>query len=782
MLQQGAAAPARAILSEIAAREPTNADALSLLGIALAQSQDLAEAADVLRRATLVAPHHPGAHMNYGGVLKRLGRLEEAAACFERVIALRPDMPVPALKQLGSVLLDLQRCEEAVSCYSRVLAIQPHDAVALNDRGLAQLELKRAEAALSDFEAALRVNPRFAGALGNKGLALMELARAEEALRACDDAIALEPSNPGLMRTKGLVLLTNMQAAAALACFDAAIRHGLQDATTWALHADALKRLGRQGDAIASFERAVVLDPQRWDALIALGTALTDSPRVAEAIDFFNRAVNLRPDNSLGYFGRARAARELGQLTAALFDADRATELAPHDAEASSLRLRVLRDLGRREDALAECERALALSPNDSFLHGSRGVVLEELQRHEEAIVAYQHAFELDPRNWIALQNMGGALVHVGRGEEAVAVCDEKLREVPQDSELWTVKATILQALHRIEESIVAYDRAIELKPDYAVAHFYRSLALLTQGRLQEGFAAYEWRRLGEQPILKLTRFGLPEPSNIEDVRGKRLMLYREQGLGDVIQFARFARTFVERGARVSVLTYPPLAKLLASLGDDIAILVRDGAPADADFAYPLMSAPVLLQTTAETIPAPTSYLTAPPELAGAWRDRLASLPSGLRVGLSWSGSAQHVNDWARSIPFDALKAILGVPAVTFVSVQKDVRASDEAALSESGVADFRVWLTDLAETAAMISELDLVITVDTSVAHLAGALGKPVWILLATRVDWRWLAEGTTSAWYPTARLFRQTKSGDWGSVLAEVRAALVALAEQRG
>jgi hypothetical protein len=189
------------------------------------------------------------------------------------------------------------------------------------------------------------------------------------------------------------------------------------------------------------------------------------------------------------------------------------------------------------------------------------------------------------------------------------------------------------------------------------------------------------------------------------------------------------------------------------------------------------MSTPHLLGTTLETIPARVPYLAAPAELVEAWRGRLGA-KTGLRVGLTWSGSQTHVSDWARSIPFDALRAVLDVPGVAYHSVQKDVRPGDAEALAASAVVDHRAALSDLAETAALISELDLVITVDTSVAHLAGALGKPVWILLATRVDWRWLAEGTTSPWYPTARLFRQAKPGAWGPVLAEVRTELEKMA----
>lgn len=774
LLQGGAFDQARAVLSGVVAREPGNADALNLLGIALAQGQNFPAAIDAMQRAIAAAPQHAGAHMNYGGVLKRLGRLNEAAAAFERAAALRADAPVPALRQLASVLIDLGRGEEAVACCTRILALAPKDPVALNDRGLAQLDLGRADAALADFEAALAVNQRFAAALGNKGLALMKLDRMAEALSACNAALALEPQNGGLHRTSAHVLLSADRPADAFAALERAVALGLSDATTWTLRGEALKRGGKSLEALANFSEALRIDPQHWDALIAAGMVCLEGDKFGEAAEAFSRAAKVRPTDALAYFGRARAARGLGNLQAALFDADRALELSPNDAETFALRMQVKRELGRRAEALEDCERALAIKPS-SLLHANKGVLLEELQRPEEAIACYERAFELDPRNWIALQNLGGALVQLGRGEEALAACEAKLAASPGNHELLTVKGMILLVLRRYDESVAALDGAVTAQPDDSCAHFYKGLALLTQGKLREGFAEYEWRRRGPAPLLKLMTFDQPEPLSTDDTCGRRITLFREQGLGDMIQYARFAREFADRGAKVTLLSYPALARLLPSLGPDIDIVTDDLRP-EADLAYPLMSAPHLLQTTIESIPAKVPYLAAPAELLDAWQTRLGP-KTRLRVGLTWSGNQQHVSDWARSIPFAELHAALNVPGVSFHSVQKDVRADDDVALAASGVADHRQALTDLAETAALISALDLVITVDTSVAHLAGALGKPVWILLATRVDWRWMAEGSTSPWYPTARLFRQQTPGAWAPVLAEVRAALETL-----
>lgn len=775
LLQDGAFDQARGILSNVVAREPKNADALNLLGIALAQGRNFQGAVEAMQRAIAAAPQHAGAHMNFGGVLKRMGRLSEAATSFERAASLRPDAPIPALRQLASVLIDLGRGEEAVAVCSRILALSPQDVPALNDRGLAHLDLGRGEAALTDFDTALAVNARFAAAKGNKGLALAKLGRLDDALAACDAALAMEPQNPALHRSKGHVLLSVDRNKDAVEAIDRALALGLQDATTWTLRGEALRRSGKGLDALANFNQALQLEPQNWDALIAAGMVCLDSDKYVEAADAFGRAANARPKDALAYFGRGRAARGLGKLQAALFDADRALELSPEDTEFLAFRVQVKRELGRRDEALADCERAIAVKPS-SLLYANKGVLLEELQRPEEALACYERAFELDPRNWIALQNLGGTLLQLGRGEEALAACEAKLATTPGNNELLTVKGMILLVLRRFDEAVAALDAAIDAQPQDSCAHFYKGLTLLTQGKLAEGFAEYEWRRRGPAPLLKLMKFDAPEPVSTDDVCGRQLTLYREQGLGDMIQYARFAREFADRGAKVTLLTYPTLARLLPSLGPDIAI-ASDDLRAEADFAYPLMSSTHLLQTAVDTIPNRVPYLAAPSELVTAWRERLGP-KTGLRVGLTWSGNQGHVSDWARSIPFEDLRVLLDVPDVAYHSLQNYVRPGDDTVLAASEVADHRAELTDFAETAALISELDLVITVDTAAAHLAGALGKPVWILLPTRVDWRWMAEGTTSPWYPTARLFRQPSPGAWAPVLAEVRSALEKLA----
>jgi hypothetical protein len=335
--------------------------------------------------------------------------------------------------------------------------------------------------------------------------------------------------------------------------------------------------------------------------------------------------------------------------------------------------------------------------------------------------------------------------------------------------------------MRRFDEALDCFDAAIAANPDAAISHFHRAFPLLALGRFAEGFEAYEWRRRGPKPFVPLPAFPQPELEPGADLSGKRLLLYGEQGMGDIIQFVRFARIFADKGASVAIATYPALARLLATLGPDIEIIPPEGPAPTFDLTCPMMSAPHKAGTTVETIPAKVPYLSAPPDLVGVWRQRLATSAGGLRVGIAWSGNPQHPNDRARSIPFEAFGAVLDVPGAIFFCAQKDVRPSDEAALAAAGVVDYRNFLTDFAETAALVSELDVVVSVDTSLVHLAGAMGKPVFVLLSAVSDWRWLEHRSDSPWYPTARLFRQETLGAWQPVLDDVRSALADLAAQR-
>lgn len=597
-----------------------------------------------------------------------------------------------------------------------------------------------AAAAEAELAALVAVQPDNADLLGLLGIALGQRQDYEGAAGVLGRAIALAPANPSLHANLG----------------------------------NALKRLKRFDDAAECFRRAIALRPDAPVAYRQLAGVLMEANRMPEAVDTLNREARLRPDHAPVYLDRARAARAMGNNPAALYDIENVLRLDPGNVEAFVLRAAVHRSLGKRGDALADCECVLALDPGHWGAHNNRGVLLDELGRSDEALASYTKALELNPDNPDSFMNIGTALAALGRGEDAVKTYDVVLEAEPDNIAVLNSKGAALVAMRRFVAALECFERAIACDPQSAISHIHRAFALLALGRLQEGFEAYEWRRRGVATFAELPRFAQPELKPGDDLRDKRLLLFSEQGIGDIIQFARFAPAFVQRGAEVVFATYPALQRLLASLGDGITVVPPEGPAPTFDVTCPLMSAPYVLGTALESIPARIPYLRAAPELRAAWRERLRPTAGTLKVGIAWSGNPQYTNDSTRSIAFSAFRDVLGVPGVTYINVQKDVRVGDEDALVQSGAVDFRPGLTDFAETAALVCELDVVIAVDTSLAHLAGALGKPVWILLSAVSDWRWFEGRADSPWYPTARLFRQSRIGAWEPVFAEVRAAL--------
>jgi hypothetical protein len=324
--------------------------------------------------------------------------------------------------------------------------------------------------------------------------------------------------------------------------------------------------------------------------------------------------------------------------------------------------------------------------------------------------------------------------------------------------------------LGRLDEARASFDRAVGIRPDFAQARWNRAQAMLLAGDFAQGWREHEWR-LKAHPELQRA-FAQPLWLGEVPLDGKTILLHAEQGLGDTLQFCRYAPLVAARGGRVVLEVQKPLVDLMRDLPGVAAVVARGEPLPDFDLHCPLLSLPLAFGTRLDTIPAQMPYLGAPAERAAGWEARLTKRP---RIGLVWSGNAGHKRDRARSIPLYALMPVFDLDAATFVSLQKEARAADAAVLKQTAkLIDVGAELETFADTAALIRQLDLVIAVDTSVAHLAGALGKPLWLLLPAAPDWRWLAGREDSPWYPTARLFRQTVTRAWGPVVARVRAAL--------
>lgn len=591
--------------------------------------------------------------------------------------------------------------------------------------------------------------------------------------------------------------------------FREVVRRNPGRAEGWFLLGGVHQARGRPDDAVACFRRVIEIDPTAAEAYNSLGIVHAVRGQRIEALSCFKRAVHVRPSFVHAHNNVGNILKELGRGDEALASYREAVRLKPDFVEVRQNLGDLLRARGQFAEAEVHCREAVRLKPENSDSHNTLGAVLAGLGRFEEAVEAFRNALRLAPGMALARGNLGWALAQsgklrdavielraaadlapdraeprknlastlasLGRPEEALVCCRDALRLSPDDPDATAILALALADLGRYDESLEAYSRVVSLAPDRAEAHRNRALIWLLKGDFERGWAEYEWRwgckGLPARPFPKPVWKGEP-------LAGRTIMLHAEQGLGDTIQFIRYAPLVRERGARVLVVAQPALQPLLANCAG-IDQLVGQGDPIPAfDVHAPLLSLPRIMGTTLQTIPARVPYLAAEPARIEHWRQQLQGL-SGLKIGIAWQGNPKHERDFRRSFPLARLAPVASVPGVQLISLQKG--------FGEDQVSEFvRSWpLHDLRdrldrasgpflETAAIIANLDLVIACDSAIAHLAGALGAPLWAALPFCPDWRWFLDRGDSPWYPTARLFRQVALDDWDSVFERMALAL--------
>ncbi len=619
---------------------------------------------------------------------------------------------------------------QALAGYDAILAIDPDYFDALHLKGVIAAQQGRNDEAVALMRRALGVKPDHAGAHGNLANLLLRLGRVEEALASLDALAALRPDH----------------------------------AETQGARAAALHMLGRLDQAVAAWDRALALDAGNAEAWYNRGNALQALGRAEEALASHDKAVVLRPGDADSIYGQGNALQALGKVAEAVARYDAALALKDAHAEAWSSRGNALRRLGRLDEALRSHERAVALKPASADAHYNLGAGLVAAGRLDEALRSYDRALALKPDHTAALSGRGTALRDLGQLDAALASYEHALQLAPGDADTWSNRGILLQGMLRLEESIASYDRAIALDPEHIGAQWNRANALLLSGDFERGWPAYEWR-WRSRPAGAADRWFGDQP-----LKGRHIFLRAEQGLGDTIQFARYAPLLQANGAKVTLAVQPPLRRLLVTLAPGLEVVA--GREGGVDLGCPLLSLPLVFGTALGTIPAPPRYLAAEDDRVAAWRARLPSAAKR-RIGLVWSGNPHHRNDRNRSLPLSALEPLFDIDA-HFVSLQKDVPERDVATIERLNLMRVGDELRDFTDTAALIEALDLVIAVDTSVAHLGGALGKPTWILLPFSPDWRWLTGRDDSPWYPSARLFRQAAPGDWADVVRRVAQAL--------
>ena len=747
---RGATCRADMICDSTAASAQTHGN----LGLALQNQGKLAEAVACYRRALDLDPDYADVHSNLGLALQNQGKLAEAVACYRRALELKPNL-AEAHNNLGLALKGLGKLEDAVACYHRALALKPNVAEIHDNLGLALRDQGKLEEAVASYRHALELKPDHAEACNNLGLALQDQGRLDEAIVCYRRVLTLKPDHGDVYCNLG----------------------------------NAIREQGKLDEAIACYRHALARKPDYAEAHNNLGNALRDQGKLDEAVACYRRALELRPDYALAHGNLGVALRDHGELAAAVACYRRALELKPDDALAYGNLGVTLRDQGELDEALVCHRRALVLEPDCAEAHNNLGNVLRDLGKLDEATECYRRALELKPDYAEAHNNLGGNLHDLGKRDEA-AEC---------------------------------YRRALELKPDYAEAHLNRALTWLLSGNLAQGWPEYEWRWRMKGCLSRGFRQPLWDGQPLQQ---KTILLHAEQGFGDTFQFIRYA-LWIRRHhapARVVVEVQEPLLPLLAcSLRGDglpsaatpyegkeqvgffgIDQLIgsrppenpeKNGGPAgetlpEFDVHAPLMSLPWLCRTTLENVPAEVPYLHAAPGLVAQWRDRLSKL-DGFKIGICWQGNRQYRGDRLRSIPLRHFAVLAQIPGICWISLQKGAGSKQLAqgtrysGSRRTGCPGNDFPVVDLAEeldeeagpfmdTAAVMTNLDLVITSDTAIAHLAGAIGVPVWVALPAVPDWRWLLERSDSPWYPTMRFFRQRSRGDWLPVFDEMKTTL--------
>jgi tetratricopeptide (TPR) repeat protein len=512
---------------------------------------------------------------------------------------------------------------------------------------------------------------------------------------------------------------------------------------------------------------------QDLDALTLQGVRLFRAMAWQEALDCFNVVAIARPDNAEIHNYCARALESLDRREEALKCLDRALTINPKNVADLRNRAVVLTKLGRPADALADYNTAISLAPDDPDLHVRRAMALNQIDRREDALEDVDRAVSLAPNAPDILNSRVIILDNLGRYIDAFADIDRMLSIQPDHLDAINNSGMIFARLGRFKEALTCYNRSLSIKLDQPQAHYNRSLIRLSMGDWIRGFQEFE-SRWNTAPLNKsrLTGLGPLWLGGDEDLNGKIILLYHEQGYGDTLQCVRYIPLLKKRGANVTLAVPPALASLMRSVPGVSKVVAGAQPLPEHHYQCPLMSLPLAFRTTPDTIPAPVPYLSADQFLVEGWSQRLGSR-TRVRVGLVWGGRRYAPINYPRDVTLTALRPLLMLDA-DFISLQKDLSEPDKAILDRSpNVRQFGGALNDFADTAALIDNLDLVIAVDSAVAHLAGALGKPVWLMNRYASCWRWLQEGHESPWYPTMRLFRQSTVGDWTSVVARMRDA---------
>jgi tetratricopeptide (TPR) repeat protein len=664
------------------------------------------------------------------------GRLRDAEKIYRQILASDPDNP-HALHLLGVLMSQSGRGDLAVEYIRRAIAQNPTAAQYQNNLGAALMSAGRIADAVDTYQRVLVLQPELPEAHANLGIALMRMGKFARAAEYLQFAVKARPTDFKFLDSLGSALSQDNRQEEAIEVLRRALAIRSDFAPTHHTMGNALVRLGRYDEAIAEFRAALALRPDFPEVLGSLSGLLCNKGELDQAIDLVRRSLALQPNSPVAHFNLGRALHRLNRL----------------------------------DESVEALQKTLALDPKFTLALNELGNVYLLQRRFREAIDAFNRMIALEPTGE-GRYNLATAFWESGRLDDALAEYQRAESAGFVDPRLFNNTGAIHHQRGQYDLAEKFFRRAMDIA-DFPLARFNLAMLQLLQGNFKDGFEGYEsrWKARSIPMPARYAQYGTWDG---RDVAGKRILLDCEQGFGDAIQFARFIPILAQQGARPLLATNPELRRLMRSVpGVEMVVAPPDDIPSFG-VQCPLLSLARVLGITLETIPAATPYVFADPQLSQRWAQRVPA-DGRLKIGLCWSGSPNHLQDRSRSVPADSLAPLAQFERAWFCSLQKfspdRPRTEPPASLM---LADFTPELSDFADTAALIANLDLVIACDTAVAHLAGAMAKPVWLMLPYVPDWRWLLNRTDSPWYPTMCLFRQPSPGDWSAVISDVGLAL--------
>ncbi len=751
--QMGRADLAIHYIDKAIARRPDEANFHCNLGLAFQALGKVNEAETTFRRAIQINPLFAEAHFNLGISLAALGKLEETVAAYQQALDLKPDYG-QAHYNLGNILRNQGKWDPAAASYRRAIQCLPSLAEAYNNLGSVLSRQGKWNEAVRHYEEALRLKPDLAEAHNNLGVARVALRQLEEAVTSHRQAACLNPNYAEARYNLGL----------------------------------ALRQQGKLSEAESAFQQALRIKPDYGEARYQLGTTFHQQGKLDEAVECFRQLLWLRPDFAAAHISLGVVLATQDKLNDSLVCFQEAVRLQPEDPEAhNNLGMMVIR-LKRPAEAEHHLRQALQLSPDFAEAHNNLGFAFIEQDKLEEAISCFHQALRIKPDYVEAHDNLGVALTKLGKPQEAMPCHQQALSLRPDFATAYFNRGITLRTLGNLPEALASFEQALELKPDYANAHLGRALTWLFMGDFEKGWPEYEWRwRANQGRIPRAFRQLLWDGSPLV---GRPILLHAEQGLGDTLQFIRYAVLVKERGGRVIVECQPALAPILASCPGVDDLVARGSPLPDFEVHAPLLSLPGILKTTLRAMPTPPPrvpakpdcdtggvgmpppaeipYLWADANLVETWGRELSNFPE-FKVGIVWQGDPRYSEDRHRSFPLNCLAPLARLDGVRIFSLQKGP-GTEQLRNVDFPIIEFQSRLDEgsgaFMDTAAVMQNLNLVITSDTALAHLAGALAVPVWVALSFSPEWRWLRDREDSPWYPTMRLFRQRELGNWNPV----------------